>query len=139
MFAIERRVSPEEVDIFRVVHFSNYLKWCSAAMTEMFHRLDVGIGSFDGDTVEIRVGKLQMVYIRSVRLNDVATIKISQIVVKSNRMELSMSVSVGENVCARGRLTVAFVEAATGAITRCPEELSDKLSAWNLQQEAGVV
>jgi Predicted thioesterase len=135
VFAINRRVSPEEVDVFRVVHFSNYLKWCSSAMTEMFHMLGVGIGSFEGGAVEIRVGRLQMVYMRSVRLNDIASIRIADVEVKNKRMVLTLSIQVEGQVCARGRLTVAFVKADTGELTGFPADLAHKLAEWRYKQE----
>jgi YbgC/YbaW family acyl-CoA thioester hydrolase len=136
VFAIDRRVSPEEVDVFRVVHFSNYLKWCSSAMTEMFHKLGVGIGTFEGGAVEIRVGRLQMVYMRSVRLNDLAHIRIADVEIKDKRMVLLLSINVEGRVCARGRLTVAFVKAETGELTSFPTDLAGKLVEWRQWQEA---
>jgi acyl-CoA thioesterase FadM len=105
-------------------------------MTEMFHKLGVGIGTFEGGAVEIRVGRLQMVYMRSVRLNDLAHIRIADVEIKDKRMVLSLSINVEGRVCARGRLTIAFVKADTGELTSFPTDLAGKLADWRQWQEA---
>jgi acyl-CoA thioester hydrolase len=124
----QHRVLPEEVDAFGVVHFSNYVKWCSAAMMELFAANGLGPGQFDEGRVEVRVGRMQVVYASSARLSDKLTVSVPKVTLQKKSLVLQMRIGIAEadgseRVAARAKLTIAFVEAASGKLTDAPEDV----------------
>jgi YbgC/YbaW family acyl-CoA thioester hydrolase len=122
------RVCPAEVDGFNVVHFSNYLRWVSAALMELFEKAGLGPGRFSDGTVEIRVGRAQMAYMASARLGDTIEASIRSVEFDRSSMILGCAVHSGGRVLTRGRLTIAFVQSATGALTPVPDEVRAALA-----------
>lgn len=122
-FEWKHRVLPEEVDAFKVVHFSNYFKWCSAALIEYFHENGLGLGIFDNGDTEIRVGRINATYIESARLNDVVTVIIKQITNHRNSIQLKILIKVDDKLLNRTKMTVAFVNNKSGILVETPGEL----------------
>ncbi|QQP93459.1 acyl-CoA thioesterase (plasmid) [Skermanella mucosa] len=122
------RVCPAEVDGFNVVHFSNYLRWVSAALMELFEKAGLGPGRFCDGTVEIRVGRAQMAYVSSARLGDPIEASIRSVEFDRSSMILGCAVQANGRVLSRGRLTIAFVLSATGALTPVPDEVRAALA-----------
>lgn len=124
---LKHTVLPAEVDGFQVVHFSNYLRWFSGALMVLFEKTGLGAGRFDGGTVEIRVGRVQMAYCSSARLNDKVSISVQRAKMSDKDMQIWVRASRNGEMLARGRLTIAFVNSKTGSLTRIPGEVVQAL------------
>lgn len=120
---IVHRVIAEEVDVFHVVHFSKYLAWFSAALIAAFESRGLGPGRFDNDTVQIRVARVQVAYLKSARLNDVVEVEVLRMEFRSKGLLVHVQGRVGKDLLARGRLTIACVAAANGELAALPEEV----------------
>lgn len=120
---VQHRVLAEEVDAFHVVHFSKYLGWFSEALIAAFESRGLGPGRFDNDTVQIRMARVQVAYLKSARLDDLADIDITRVELRNNGLLLYVLVRVDKDVLARGRMTIACVAADSGELVRLPEEV----------------
>jgi len=119
----EHRVLPEEVDVFRVVHYSNYLKWCSNALIDFFEHNNLGAGVFDDGNVQIRVGRVNIVYIKSAKFQDRIKVEIIDIVPQRKSMEVKLKIMVEDKLLVRAKITVAFVDSDTSKLVNVPNEI----------------
>mmetsp|Transcript_14932 Transcript_14932/g.23543 ORF Transcript_14932/g.23543 Transcript_14932/m.23543 type:complete len:149 (-) Transcript_14932:163-609(-) len=128
MASICHHVQPVEVDGFQVVHFSNYMRWYSGAMMAAFEVNDLGPGRFCDGAVEIRVGRAQVAYISSARLGDAVSVEVLNIEVTRNGLVVTLRAMVEDRLISRARISVAFVDSATGRLTKAPQEVADALA-----------
>jgi acyl-CoA thioesterase FadM len=127
------RVCPAEVDGFHVVHFSNYFRWLSAALFDWFDAAGLGPGRFCNGTVEVRIGRAQAAYVSSARLGDDIEATVGRVVLEERRLMLCCTIRCSRGYLVRGRLTLAFINATTGALTLIPDEVREALRARSVQ------
>jgi acyl-CoA thioesterase FadM len=83
----------------------------------------LGPGRFSNGTVEIRVGRVQAAYVGSARLGDHVEAVVRRWTLERCSLVVHCVVQCAGRVLVRGRLTVAFIESATGALTETPDEV----------------
>lgn len=120
---IEHRVPAAEVDGFNVVHFSKYLGWYAVAMIAAFVARGLGPGRFAGNTVEIRVARVQAAYVKSACLDDLVTVDVLRIELRRTGMLVHAQARVGDDLLARARLTIACVSSGDGQLVKLPDEV----------------
>lgn len=123
--SIRHRVQTVEVDGFQVVHFSNYLRWFSGAMMSAFEVHGLGPGRFSDGRVEIRVGRAQIAYVASARLGDNVSVEVAGVDVTRNGLVVALRAVTNDRLLSRARISVAFVDTATGRLTGTPAEVAE--------------
>ncbi|SFR57318.1 acyl-CoA thioesterase [Anaeromicropila populeti] len=126
IYELEHKVLPEEVDAFQVVNFSNYLRWCSMTFIHYLESVGLDVRFNNGDT-EFRVARLNVNYVASARLNDVAKISICSFKKMRNKLEIHLVIAMEGKVLTRAKMAIAFVQSCNSQLTFIPEELAKVL------------
>ena len=124
----EHRVLPEEVDAFRVVHYSNYLKWCSNTLINFFEHNNLGAGVFDNEKTQIRVGRVNIVYIKSAKFQDRINVQIVKLIPQRKSLEVKLKIMTEEKVLVRAKITIAFVDSNTSELVNIPNEVESLIN-----------
>ncbi|MCL1702975.1 acyl-CoA thioesterase [Lysinibacillus sp. Bpr_S20] len=123
LFELKHCVLPEEVDAFKVVHFSNYFKWSSLAFLKFFRHKGLKEGIFEDGMTEIRVGRVHSIYNGSAKQDDIVSICIKDLTINRNSIVLNIYMIIENKIINRSRMTIAFVNSRTGELVKTPNEI----------------
>lgn len=123
LYSYEHKVTAEEIDVFKVVHFSNYFKWCSTALIEFFSSNGLGAGVFDNGKTEIRMGRVSAVYSKSAFYQDKININIEKLKNQRNSIEVLFKVKRENEALVKMKLTVAFVDSIEKKLVSVPKSV----------------
>lgn len=123
IYKYEHRVLPEEVDVFKVVHYSNYLKWCSNALIDFFNHNNLGSGVFEDGSIQIRVGRVNIVYMKSAKFQDKVNIQIIDLIPQRKSLVAKINIMTEDKLLIRAKITIAFVDSNTSELVNIPNEV----------------
>lgn len=119
----EHRVLPEEIDVFGVAHYSNYLKWCSNALIDFFEYNNLGAGIFDDDSKQLRVGRVNIIYTKSAKFQDRINVQIIALIPQRKSLEVKLKIMTEDKLLVRAKITIAFVDSNTSELVNIPNEI----------------
>ena len=133
-FSLDLRVYIEDTDAGGIVYYVNYLKFMERARTEFMRSLGFGKNYVFNRDLMFVVRDVKVQYLRPATLDDelVATAAIRE--VRGASMVMHQRVERGEQVLARGEVTIACVDRAGVKPRRMPADMVSKLRAAQEQQ-----
>jgi len=134
-FSIGLRVYIEDTDAGGIVYYVNYLKFMERARTEFMRALGFGKDYiFNSDRMFV-VRDSAVSYLAPARLDDQlsATARVARL--RGAGMEFHQQVRRGEEVLARGDLTIACVDRASLKPRRLPPEMTARLVEYERRQQ----
>jgi len=133
-FSLDLRVYIEDTDAGGIVYYVNYLKFMERARTEFMRRLGFGKNYIFNRDLMFVVRDVKVQYLRPATLDDelVATASICEL--RGASMVMHQRVERGEDVLARGEVTIACVDRAGVKPRRMPADMVSKLRAAQEQQ-----
>jgi tol-pal system-associated acyl-CoA thioesterase len=126
-FSLPLRVYIEDTDAGGIVYYVNYLKFMERARTEFMRALGFGKDYIFNHDLMFVVRDVAVRYLRPAELDDSleATVLIRNL--RGAVMLLEQSVRRGDEVLARGEVTVACVDRAGVKPRRLPREMLERL------------
>ena len=126
-FSLPLRVYIEDTDAGGIVYYVNYLKFMERSRTEMMRSLGFGKNIIFNEELMFVVRDVAVTYLRPAKLDDelIATATITQL--KGATMTLYQSVKRGEDVLAKGQVTIACVDKSGLKPRRIPKSMLEAL------------
>ncbi len=133
-FSTGLRVYIEDTDAGGIVYYVNYLKFMERARTEFMRVLGFGKKYIFNHDLMFVVRDAKVQYLRPATLDDelVATAAISQL--RGASMVMAQRVLRGDEVLARGEITIACVDRAGVKPRRMPQDMVATLRSVQGQQ-----
>lgn len=128
-FSLGLRVYIEDTDAGGIVYYVNYLKFMERARTEFMRAAGFGKDYVFNRELMFVVRDVVVKYLQPARLDDelVATVSISRL--RGASMVMQQCILRGDEVLARGEVTIACVDRQGVAPRRLPVEMVQQLSA----------
>ena len=127
-FSLRLRVYIEDTDAGGIVYYVNYLKFMERARTEFMRSLGFGKDYIFNHDLMFVVRDMAVKYLQPAQLDDEleATALITSL--KGASMTMAQSVRRGEQMLARGEVTIACVDRAGVKPRRIPRDMLDRLA-----------
>lgn len=122
-FETEFPVRYYEADPMGIVHHSNYIRYFECARDELIASFGYGIEKCAEDGLVFPVVRLECRYRHPARIGDVLRVSACIEELPGAKLDVVQKVfnQKGE-LCAEGIVTLAFMDASTGRVMRCPEK-----------------
>ena len=126
-FSHKLRVYIEDTDAGGIVYYVNYLKFMERARTEFMRSLGFGKNTIFGSNLMFVVRDVAVTYMLPARLDDELQATASIGKVRGAGIVFHQRVRRGEEVLARGEVTVACVDKVEVKPRRLPPEMAARL------------
>lgn len=114
-----------EADPMGVVHHSEYVRYFELARNRWLEHVGYGFDKCNRDSVVFPVVRLECRYRRSLRFGGIATATVQIKEFSGAKLTVYQTVLDGQgNLCAEGSVVIGFLDARTGRVRRCPDELA---------------
>jgi len=128
---IKVRVRYAETDQMGYVYYGRYAEYLEMARTHMIRSLGITYKDMEeNDGVLLPVVELNIQYMKPAHYDDELTILTVMRDLPAVRITFESDIVRGVDLLARARVTLCFVDKATGRIGRCPDNLLEKLSPY---------
>jgi len=122
----EIRVRYKETDAMGVLHHSNYLVYYEQARTEFLRGFGTSYRELEESGVMLPVSEVTMKFLRPARYDDVVTVRITLPELPGARLIFDHEVyDAAGQLLNTGRVTLAYVDAATRRPRRAPADHID--------------
>ena len=125
-FAWPLRVYYEDTDVGGVVYYANYLRFLERARTEWLRSkgFDMSVVAAE-HAVHFVVQRAEIDFVMPARLDDALTVTVALVRAGNARLVLEQVVQKGEQVLARGKITLACITTDTWKPAPMPQILKD--------------
>jgi acyl-CoA thioester hydrolase len=129
-FTLAVRVYYEDTDAAGVVYYANYLKFMERARTEWLSALGFDVAALAREArVAFAVHRADVEFIAPARLSDRVDVTVALVERGRASLVAEQQVRRGDVTIARGRITLACVDAQTLRPARIPPALAARLEA----------
>lgn len=115
----EIRVRYQETDAQGRVHHANYFTWFELGRVELLRAAGHSYKSLEDSGLHLVVAEIACSYYQGAQFDDLLRIRTTTVSARGARIEHAYEIHRGETLLAKGRSTVACVD-ANGRVTRLP-------------------
>lgn len=127
---IEIRVRYAETDRMGYVYYGNYAVYFEVARVEALRKIGVSYKSLEDSGILLPVSEYHVKYLLPAYYDDLLLIKSNIIALPSARIFFEYRTYRENQLLNTGATTLVFVDKRSGKPVRCPEEITQRLSAF---------
>lgn len=137
LFHIEKiRVRYGETDQMGYVYYGNYALYYEVGRVELLRKLGVAYSDLEKQGIGLPVLSFEIKYLKPARYDDLISLKTSVTELPGTRITFHYECSneAGE-LMNFGKITLVFIDIATGKPIRCPESLETMFRSYFVRQD----
>ncbi|RQP10832.1 MAG: acyl-CoA thioesterase [Chryseobacterium sp.] len=133
------RVRYGETDAMKYVYYGNYAEYLEVARVELFRSLGMSYNEIEERGIWLPVSDFSIKYLRPARYDEVLEIhtRVHRLPGVRIRFDYEIFNPDGQKIT-EAAVTLFFMDAETGKVTRCPDFLMELiLAAWDQSSDPG--